>query len=94
VSAVIGTHTHVQTSDEQILEKGTAYITDAGMAGLKYSSLGVDLKNVTAMFLTQVPQTWEMPEHGACQVDSVFAIINAGNMKAESIERIKLDVDM
>lgn len=94
VSAVIGTHTHVQTSDEQILPQGAAYITDAGMAGLKYSSLGVDLKNVIAMFLTQVPQTWELPEHGACQVDGVFAIINADNMKAESIERIKLDIDI
>lgn len=94
ISALFGTHTHVQTSDEQILPQGTAYITDAGMIGAKYSSLGVDLKNVISMFLTQIPQTWELPEHGACQVDGIFVIINTENNQAEKIERIKLDVDI
>ncbi|NQT50336.1 TIGR00282 family metallophosphoesterase [Candidatus Kuenenbacteria bacterium] len=94
VSAVFGTHTHVQTSDEQILEKGTAFITDVGMVGLKNSSLGVDLDNVIKNFLDQTPQAHEIPEHGTCQIDGVFAIIEPETSLATKIERIKLDVEV
>ncbi len=52
VTAVFGTHTHVQTSDDTILAGGTGYITDLGMTGAKDSSLGRDLESVTRMFLT------------------------------------------
>ncbi len=94
VSAVIGTHTHVQTADEQILKNGTAYITDAGMVGYKDSSLGVDLKNVVKQFFTQLPTAFELPESGTCQVDGVFVIIKPETGKAQKIERIKLDVEV
>lgn len=93
VSAVFGTHTHIQTADEQILPSGTGYITDSGMAGAKNSSLGVELREVISKFLTQIPQTFEIPEHGACQVDGVFVIINPATKLAEKIERIKIDVE-
>lgn len=94
VSAVLGTHTHVQTADEQVLPQGTAFISDVGMVGLTHSSLGVDLKNVVKKFITQTPQTWEIPEHGPCQIDGVFVIIKPENKLAKRIERIKLFVDV
>jgi|SaaInlLV_10m_DNA_2_1039722.scaffolds.fasta_scaffold26692_1 2',3'-cyclic-nucleotide 2'-phosphodiesterase len=94
ISAVIGTHTHVQTADEQILEKGTAMISDAGMVGLKNSSLGVGLDNVMKNFLTQTPAVHEIPETGTCQIDGIFAIIKPETGLAESIERIKINVEV
>jgi 2',3'-cyclic-nucleotide 2'-phosphodiesterase len=94
VSAVLGTHTHVQTADEHVLPKGTAMISDVGMVGLKYSSLGVDLKNMYHNFLTQMPVEHEMPEHGICQIDGIFVIIKPENRLAKSIERVKLDIEV
>jgi 2',3'-cyclic-nucleotide 2'-phosphodiesterase len=94
LSAVFGTHTHVQTADEQILENGTSFISDVGMVGLKNSSLGVDLKNVIYNFLTQISAQHEIPETGTCQVDGVFVIIKPENGHAKKIERIKLDVEV
>lgn len=55
VTAIVGTHTHVATSDYRILPKGTAYITDIGMTGPLDSSIGIDLKPVTQHFLTGLP---------------------------------------
>src|SRR5213593_3323706 len=60
VSAVIGTHTHVATADEQILPKGTAYISDVGMCGPHDSVLGRDVEAVLKRFLTQMPQKMEV----------------------------------
>jgi metallophosphoesterase (TIGR00282 family) len=59
VSAVIGTHTHVQTADERILPGGTAYITDAGMTGPHDSVIGIKKKPVLDRFLTQLPSRFE-----------------------------------
>jgi len=94
VSAVFGTHTHIQTADEQILKNGTGFITDAGMVGLKDSSLGVDIKNIVQNFLTQLPTTFDIPEQGTCTVDGVFAIIEPETRATRKIERIKLDVEV
>ena len=60
VTAVVGTHTHVQTSDATLLPKGTAYITDLGMCGPYLSSIGRDLKAVTKKFVTAVPARFEV----------------------------------
>ncbi|MFH1857750.1 MAG: TIGR00282 family metallophosphoesterase [Candidatus Omnitrophota bacterium] len=60
VSAVFGTHTHIQTSDEKILPKGTAYITDLGMTGAYHSVLGREIQRVVDRFLTQMPQRFEL----------------------------------
>lgn len=59
VSAVVGTHTHVQTSDERVLPKGTGYITDVGMVGSEDSVLGLEVKAVVAKFLTRIPAKFE-----------------------------------
>ncbi|MBU1132139.1 TIGR00282 family metallophosphoesterase [Patescibacteria group bacterium] len=94
VSAVLGTHTHIQTADEQILPNGTAHITDVGFVGIKNSSLGLDLKNVTETFLYQTPREHEIPEHGICQVNAVFVIIKPETKLAVQIERINIDVEI
>ncbi len=60
VSAVFGTHTHVQTADERILPKGTAYITDLGMTGSYDSVLGREVEQVLGRFLTQMPRRFEV----------------------------------
>lgn len=70
VSAVVGTHTHVQTADEQIFPGGTAYLSDAGFTGPHESVLGREIEPVIKKFLTQIPQRFEVASknvilHGA-----------------------------
>lgn len=60
VSAVVGTHTHVQTADERILPQGTAYLTDVGMTGPRDSVLGVKVRPVIERFLTGMPSRFEL----------------------------------
>ena len=60
VSAVVGTHTHVQTADEQIFPGGTAYLTDAGFTGPHESVLGREIEPVIRRFLTAMPQRFEV----------------------------------
>lgn len=64
VSAVVGTHTHVQTSDGRVLPKGTAYLTDAGMTGAYDAMLGVKPEKSIERFLTQLPTRYEVREDG------------------------------
>ncbi len=87
VSAVIGTHTHVQTADEQILPKGTAYISDAGMTGPKDSVLGVKKDIIIEKFLTQLPQSHKVAS-GETIFNGVIIEINIETKKAKKIERI------
>jgi 2',3'-cyclic-nucleotide 2'-phosphodiesterase len=87
VSAVIGTHSHVQTADERILSKGTAYITDAGMVGLYNSILGVDINEPLQIFLTQLPQRLSIGK-GLTLFNAVIIEIDELNGKAISIERV------
>lgn len=68
VSAIIGTHTHVQTADEKILQNGTAYITDAGMTGAENSVLGVKKEIIIEKFLTQLPLS-----HKVATGESIFS---------------------
>ena len=60
ITILFGTHTHVQTADEKILEKGTAYITDIGMTGPKYSVLGMDKDAALKRFLTALPEKYKI----------------------------------
>ena len=92
VSAVIGTHTHVQTSDNQILAKGTAYITDAGMIGAKNSVLGLDPRIIIKNFLTQINEPGEIPESGPCLLNGVYLEINPKTHLAVKIERVWKEV--
>lgn len=92
VSAVVGTHTHVQTADERLLEKGTAYITDVGMTGPYDGILGVDREAVIKKFLTSLPVRFEIAE-GRTQLNAVIIDINEQNGKAASIKRIMINDD-
>jgi 2',3'-cyclic-nucleotide 2'-phosphodiesterase len=86
-SAVIGTHTHVQTADERILPGGTAYITDAGMTGPIDSVIGVKKEQAIARFLYQTPHRFELPK-GPVQLNAVSIDIDGETGKAVSVERI------
>lgn len=88
VSAVVGTHTHVQTADEKILPNKTAYITDVGMTGAYNSVLGMDKDIILKRFTMGLPQRFE-PADGAAQLNGVI-ITTTPDGKAESIERINI----
>ena len=87
VSAVIGTHSHVQTADERILPQGTAYITDVGMAGLYDSILGVDKEGPLKRFLTQMPHKLSISD-GKKVFNAVIVELDEKSGKAVAIERI------
>lgn len=88
VSAVIGTHSHVMTADEQILPNGTAYITDLGMVGAQHSVIGVQIKPILERFLTQMPRKYDPEEKGPGIFNAVFLKIDAETGKALEIKRI------
>ena len=87
VSAVIGTHTHVQTGDERILPKGTAYITDAGMTGPRDSVLGISSEPVIERFLTGMPTRFQVAT-GPVALNAVIASIDTDTGVARSIKRL------
>lgn len=88
VSAVVGTHTHVQTADERILPKGTAYITDAGMVGPFDSVLGRRVENVLERFLSSVPVRFEVASENV-QMHGVIIDIDERTGTARSITRVQ-----
>ncbi|MDI6605524.1 MAG: YmdB family metallophosphoesterase, partial [Candidatus Omnitrophota bacterium] len=88
VSAVIGTHTHVQTADERILPQGTAYLTDAGMAGPIDSVIGRKIEDVLARFLSCIPQRFEVAEENV-QLQGALLDIDEKTGKARSIQRLQ-----
>jgi 2',3'-cyclic-nucleotide 2'-phosphodiesterase len=88
VSLVAGTHTHVQTSDETILPKGTAYITDAGMTGPKDSVLGRDYEPVLRSYLTGMPNKFDVATQNVC-VEGVCVDIDPKSGKALNITRFR-----
>ncbi len=88
VSAIIGTHTHVQTADEKCLPQGTAFISDAGMTGPFDSVIGRKKEQILARFITQMPARFEMAE-GDIQLHGVVIDIDEKTGKANSIKRIQ-----
>jgi len=92
VTAVFGTHTHVQTADETILPGGTAYITDVGMTGPWQSVLGMKTRQVIERFLTQRPGPFEIAA-GPIQLDAVILDIDDSSLRPVSIQRIKQRVE-
>lgn len=88
VSAVVGTHTHVQTADEKILPNGTAFISDVGMTGPFDGVIGRKKEQVLARFLTQMPARFEMAE-GDIQLHGVILDIDEKTGKADSIKRVQ-----
>lgn len=89
VSAVFGTHTHVQTADEQILPNKTGYITDIGMTGPKNSVIGVKPELAIEKMKTNLPVRFENPD-GECELCGVIFEIDKKSGKALSVERIRI----
>ena len=89
VIAVVGTHTHVQTADDQILPKGTAYLTDIGMTGPLHSVIGVKKELAIEKFLTGMPRRFEVAS-GPSVFCAVLLELDARLGKALSIERIRI----
>jgi metallophosphoesterase (TIGR00282 family) len=88
VSAVVGTHTHVQTADERILPGGTAYLTDAGMTGPINSVIGMRLDTVLPKFMTLMPIRFEVAD-GPAALNAVLVDIDGDTGRATSITRIQ-----
>ena len=89
VTAIVGTHTHVQTSDAMLLPKGTAYLTDLGMTGPYISSIGRDLKPVTRRFVTGMPSRFDVAE-GPCVLEGAIVEFDPATGKALSIETVRV----
>lgn len=89
VSAVIGTHTHVQTADAQLLPRGSAYISDAGMCGVEQSSLGMDFDVALARFLTRMPSPFK-PARGAVSLNGVFLDVDDATGLAREIRAVRV----
>lgn len=87
VSAVVGTHTHVQTADEQIFPGGTAFLCDAGFTGPQESVLGRDIEPVVKRFLTNMPQRFSVAKERVILHGAVIDI-DGSTGKAKSIQRI------
>jgi metallophosphoesterase (TIGR00282 family) len=92
VSAVVGTHTHVQTSDEIIMPKKTAYITDLGMTGPKDSIIGRDYPSVMGKFLTGMPSKFEIAETNVA-LEGVLIDVDETTGKARKITRVREFLD-
>ncbi|MFQ6009061.1 MAG: TIGR00282 family metallophosphoesterase [Candidatus Zixiibacteriota bacterium] len=93
VSAIIGSHTHVQTADEQISRLGTAYITDAGMTGAHDSVIGMEKEPSLQRFLTGMPIRFTTATEDV-KISGVVVTINAIDGKAQHIERYRYDFDI
>ncbi len=88
VSAIVGTHTHVQTADEKILPAGTAFISDVGMTGPFDGVIGRKKEQILTRFITQMPTRFEMAE-GDIQLNGVILDIDDKTGKADEIKRVQ-----
>ncbi len=89
-SAVLGTHTHVQTADEKILENGTAYITDVGMTGPVKSVIGMDVDASIKRFVTTLPERYKVSDDKNVALNGCILNINDETCRVEKIERINV----
>jgi calcineurin-like phosphoesterase len=87
-SAVIGTHTHVQTNDAQIFPEGTAYITDAGLTGAVDSILGMKPDKMVEKMKTSLPVSYEVGK-GKVKIEAVLLKIDDQNNQMKQIMEIK-----
>jgi metallophosphoesterase (TIGR00282 family) len=95
VTAIFGTHTHVQTADERILPKGTAYLTDVGMTGPHDSIIGVTVEAALGRFVSGMPAKFE-PATGGARLNAIVITADPATGRAAGIERLNLsasDVD-
>lgn len=98
-TAVVGTHTHVATADEQVLRNGTAYITDVGMTGPHGGVIGMDREGIIKKFLSGLPMRFDVAQ-GDVQMNTVLIETDdegprkaEGRLRARSIERMRLRID-
>ena len=89
ITAMFGTHTHVQTADEKILENGTGYITDIGMTGPENSVIGMDVDASLKRFVTSLPEKYKLAE-GSCMLNGVIFDIDDETNKVKKIYRINV----
>lgn len=89
VSAVVGTHRHVQTADERVLPGGTAYITDLGMTGPTEGVIGVDRQAIINRFLHQMPARFE-PAKGPAALHGVVIVVDPESGRASQIRRLSI----
>lgn len=94
VTAVIGTHTHVQTADAVVLPGGTAYISDAGMVGADRSVLGRDVDAVLRKFTTGMPTRLDVVEKGRIRLDAVVVSYDPATGKASGIAPVSRTIDI
>ncbi|MFC1898485.1 TIGR00282 family metallophosphoesterase [Candidatus Cloacimonadota bacterium] len=88
ITVLIGSHTHIQTADEEILTNGTAYITDAGMTGPHDSVIGIDKSIILTKFTSGMPQRYDVASEGL-QINGVVVSIDDDTGKATNIIRIR-----
>jgi metallophosphoesterase (TIGR00282 family) len=89
VSAVLGTHTHVQTADDRVLPNGTAYVSDAGMTGGFDSVIGMDRAAALRRFLTLMPERLQ-PAGGDLRLNAVLVSVEEATGKATRIQRLQI----
>lgn len=89
VTAIFGTHTHVQTADEKILPKGTAYISDIGMTGTKNSALGMDVSVALKRFETSLPERYKVAS-GEGMLNGIIYDIDDNTNKVKTITRVNV----
>jgi metallophosphoesterase (TIGR00282 family) len=89
VSAVLGTHTHIQTSDERILNEGTAYITDVGMTGPLNSVIGIRKQVALERLLTQIPWKFDVATEGI-ELQGVIVEVDRDTGKSKNIQRMRI----
>jgi metallophosphoesterase (TIGR00282 family) len=92
VSAVLGTHTHVQTADERVLPEGTAYITDVGMTGPSNSVIGIKKEIALERFLTLLPNKFE-PASGRVELQGALVELDERTGLSTEIRRVKRGLD-
>lgn len=90
VTAVIGTHTHVQTADERILPGGTAYLSDAGLCGALDSVIGVDKDIAIGRFLSGIPTRFQVPKRSRCVIQGALVEADENTGHASAIIRINM----
>ena len=90
VSGVFGTHMHVQTADDSILQNGTSYISDVGCCGAVNSVIGNKYEPILRKFLTQMLTRFEVEEEGPIQLSGIVVNVDLKTKKSTSIERIQL----
>lgn len=98
VSALVGTHTHIQTADERVLPAGMAYITDVGFTGPHHSVIGMDIQTALSRFLIQIPQKYKLGEGRTTLQGVVISFEPQSNQqgkprRALRIERITRELD-